>query len=201
MKSDIDKLKEECLAVSKDAYDRGLISASGGNISVRILGENKVIIKKTGASFRNMTPNDLLIIDFDGKLVEGTGKPSKEINMHLGIYKVRSEVNAVIHAHPIAATSFAVVGKEVPMVTVQGLKILGKCPLVGYGPPGSIELADKVTKAFEDVSLKVAVLQSHGSIAIGKDLGEAYNNADLLEATAQIAIQTMQIGKPVAIPY
>lgn len=201
MSVSLDELIDECIHISQEAYRRGLISASGGNISARVKGENRVIIKRTGASFRNMKRSDIIVIDLDGNVLEGQGKPSKEINMHLGIYKVRDDVNAVFHTHSIAATSFAVVGKEVPLVTVQGLKILGKCPVVGYGPPGSIELAEKTKEVFRDKSVKVALLQSHGAVAVGKDLEEAYNYADLLEATAQIAVYSMQLGKPLPIPY
>ncbi|MGQ9780693.1 MAG: class II aldolase/adducin family protein [Nitrososphaeria archaeon] len=201
MNTEFDKLKEECVEISQEAYRRGLISASGGNISARLPNGDKVIIKKTGASFRNLRSCDLITIDLDGNILEGQGKPSKEINLHLGIYKIRPDVNAVFHSHSIAATAFATSGKEVPLVTVQGLKILGKCPLVGYGPPGSIELAEKTKEVFKDKTVKVAVLQSHGATAVGGSLEEAYNYADLLEATAQIALACIQIGKPMPIPY
>ena len=201
MSTELNKLKVECIEISQEAYRRGLISASGGNISARLPEGNKVIIKKTGASFRNLKLSDIITIDLDGNILEGQGKPSKEVNLHLGIYKVRADVNAVFHSHSIAATAFATAGKEVPLVTVQGLKILGKCPLVGYGPPGSMELAEKTKEIFKDKTLKVAVLQSHGATAVGRDLEEAYNYADLLEATAQIALACTQIGKPIPIPY
>ncbi len=201
MKTKLDELKEECIQISQEAYRRGLISATGGNISARLPGEETVIIKRTGASFRNLNLNDIITIDLNGNVVEGQGKPSKEINLHLGIYKVRSEVNAIFHLHSIAATAFATAGKEVPLVTTQAYKILGKCPLVGYGPPGSLELAEKNKEVFKDKSVKVAVLQSHGTTAVGRDLEEAYNYADLLEATAQIALFCSLIGKPMPIPY
>lgn len=201
MSTELDKLKEECIEISQEAYRRGLISASGGNISARLPGSTKVIIKRTGASFRNLKLSDIITIDLEGNILEGQGKPSKEVNLHLGIYKVRADINAVFHSHSIAATAFATAGKEVPLVTVQGLKILGKCPLVGYGPPGSMELAEKTKEIFKDKTLKVAVLQSHGATAVGRDLEEAYNYADLLEATAQIALACTQIGKPIPILY
>jgi len=201
MNMELDKLKEECIEVSQEAYGRGLISASGGNISARLPGGDKVIIKRTGASFRNLKLSDIITVDLDGNVLGGQGKPSKEVNLHLGIYKVRPDVNAVFHSHSIAATAFATAGKEVPLVTVQGFKILGKCPLVGYGPPGSMELAQKTTEAFKDKTVKVAVLQSHGATVVGRDLEEAYNHADLLEATAQIALACAQIGGPMPIPY
>ncbi|MEM2875468.1 MAG: class II aldolase/adducin family protein [Candidatus Bathyarchaeia archaeon] len=197
----LDELIEECISISQEAYKRGLISASGGNISARVKGGDMVIIKRTGASFRNLKPSDIIVIDLDGKILEGKGKPSKEVNMHLGIYMVRSDVNAVIHTHSPAATAYAVCGREVPLVTVQALKILGKCPLVGYGPPGSLELAEKTKEVFKDRTVKAAVLQSHGATAVGSDLEEAYNHADLLEATAQISLFTTLIGKTQPIPY
>jgi L-ribulose-5-phosphate 4-epimerase len=193
----LDELKSEFIKISREAYTRGLISGAGGNLSVRIPGTEQILIKPSGATFREPR---LLLIDFKGNIIEGTGKPSIEQKLHIGIYTVRADVGAVIHTHSPAATAFAVVGKEVPMVTAPALIILKKCPLIGYAPPGSKKLAEYVVSTFKDTSVKTALLQNHGVIAVGKNLTDALNNADLLEDTAKIAILASQLGKPKKIP-
>jgi L-fuculose-phosphate aldolase len=193
----LDELKNEFIKTSREAYTRGLISGSGGNLSVRIPGAKQILIKPSEASLREPR---LLIIDFKGNVIEGIGKPSIERFLHLGIYTVRSDVEAVIHTHSPAATAFAVVGKEIPMVTAPASIILRRCPLIGYAPPGSKRLAEYVVSTFRDTSVKTALLQNHGAIAVGKNLTDALNNADLLEDTAKIALLAFQIGRPKQIP-
>lgn len=186
------------MRVSREAYDRGFVSGTGGNISACI-STNRVLIKPSGMRLKDLTPKNLLVVDLNGRVIEGTGKPSEEIRFHLGIYKFRREVGAVIHTHSPAATAFAVVGRELPPITAQAAKILGKIPLVDYAPPGSKELAKLVVKAFKP-KVKAALLRGHGSVAVGKNLAEAFNNADLLEETARIALFTFQLGKVKKIP-
>lgn len=179
---------------SREAYDRGLVSGIGGNISTRI-SIGRVLIKPSGMRLKDLTSNNLIVVDLNGKMIEGTGKPSEEIWFHLGIYKSREDVGAVIHTHSPSATAFAVVGRELPPITAQAAKILGKIPLVGYAPPGSKELAKLVVKAFKP-EVKAALLRGHGAITVGKNLTEAFNNADLLEETARIALLTFRFKRP-----
>lgn len=192
------ELREKLVRVSREAYDRGFVSGIGGNISARI-STSRVLIKPSGMRLKDLTPKDLLVVDLSGKVIEGTRKPSEEIRFHLGIYKLRKDVGAVIHTHSPAATAFAVVGRELPPITAQAAKILGKIPLVDYAPPGSKELAKLVVKAFKP-EVKAVLLRGHGSVAVGKNLVEAFNNADLLEETARIALLTFQLGELKKIP-
>lgn len=193
-----ERLRTELVRVSREAYDRGFVSGVGGNISARI-SHNRVLIKPSGLRLKDLTPKNLLVVDLYGNVIEGTGKPSEEARFHLGIYKLREDVGAVIHTHSPAATAFAVAGIELPPITAQAAKILGKIPLVGYAPPGSKELAKLVVKAFKP-EVKAALLRGHGSVAVGKNLAEAFNNTDLLEETAKIALLTFQLGGAKKIP-
>jgi len=193
-------LRAELVRVSKEAYTRGLVSAAGGNISARISNTNKVLIKPTGLRLCDLTPKRLIVVDLKEKIVKGKGKPSKEIKFHVGIYKVRKDVGAVLHTHSPAVTAFAVVGRKLPLITAQAIKLLGEVPLVGYAPSGSAKLAKLVVNTFKKRDVKAAVLQGHGSIVVGATLAEAFNNADLLEETAKTAILAFQLGKPRRIP-
>lgn len=185
-KETAEKLKRSIARVSREAYKKGLFSAAGGNLSVKF--GDVVLIKATGVAFRDLTPDDIVTIDMEGNVIDGQGKPSKEVRFHLGIYKHRPDVKAIIHTHSTFAVAFAVAGKPPPLLTIQSKVLLGKVPLVEYAPPGSEELAKLVIEAFKDRDVKAALLKDHGAVAVGGALQEALNIAELLEETAKVAI-------------
>jgi len=185
---------QELELISKRAYYRGLTSGSGGNISARVDGTDRVVIKSSGVSFADTGEGNIILVDLHGNVVEGSLKPSKEVKFHCGIYRVRLEVGAVVHTHSPAATAFSVVGREIPMVTVSAAKGVMRTPLIGYAPPGSDELARLVMNSFQEKTLKTALLQNHGVITVGKDLFEALYLAEVVEDTAKIAIYVQGLG-------
>jgi L-fuculose-phosphate aldolase len=137
--------------------------------------------------------SSVVVIDLDGNHVDGVRKPSMEFRAHLGIYKVRPDIGAVLHAHPPYATSYAVANKELPMVSGPGRFILKKVPLLAFAPPGSHELAEMVTTAFSDRTIVSALLSGHGAIAVGADMYEAFKHLDWTEDAAQIAFISSQL--------
>ena len=175
-------LIEVCRAI----YQRGLVSGSGGNLSVRLSG-GFFLIKKSGSSFRDLGEKDLLVLNSDGAVVEGVGKPSIETPVHLALYKVRSDVGAIIHAHPPYSTAFAVLGNPIPSVTAQASELLGEVKVIGFEQPGSEALTRRCADAFKDTAVKCALLERHGVLVVGRDIWAAYNTLDLLEETAKIA--------------
>lgn len=192
----IKKAMQELELISKRAYHRGLTSGSGGNISARVEGTDRVVIKSSGVSFVDTDESNIVLVDLNANVLAGSLKPSKEVKFHCGIYRVRSEVKAVVHTHSPAATAFSVVGREIPMVTVSAAKGVVRTSLIGYAPPGSDDLAQKVMDAFRDATLKAALLQNHGLITVGKDLFEALYLAEVAEDTAKIAIFAERLGDP-----
>lgn len=188
-------LKKELEHVSHKVYRRGLTSAAGGNISVRIPGTENVLIKRSGVSLGEVTREDALVVTMDGDVLEGQGRPSKEVRWHLAIYGTRPEVNAVVHCHPPYAVGYATVGLELPLPTVTAQKLLApNVPVAKAAPSGSVELARYVAEVFENnPGIKAVLLEKHGIAAVGPTLEEAYNTADLIEATAQQAFVASQI--------
>jgi L-ribulose-5-phosphate 4-epimerase len=193
-------LRAELVRISKEVYDRGLVSAAGGNISARVPGANLVLIKPSGVRLRDLTPKNLITIDLHGKIVKGKGTPSKDALLHINIYKVRRNVGAVIHAHSPIATAFAVLGIEIPPITVQAKTVLGEIPVITYAPPASAKLADLVNATFRKAKVKAALLQRHGFIAVGQSLLEAFNNAELVEETASVAFFASQLTERTVNP-
>jgi len=181
-----DEIRRALIEVCRTIYQRGLVSASGGNLSVR-LGSGFFIITRSGSSFRDLSEKDLLVLSGDGEVVEGVGKPSIETPIHLALYRVRGDVGSIIHAHPPYSTAFAALGKPVPSVTVQASELLGEVKLIGFEHPGSEALTRRCVDVFKDPSVKCALLEKHGVMVVGQDIWAAYNTLDLLEETAKIA--------------
>lgn len=184
------QLKAEMCRIMRLISTKGWSPGSSANISARIAGTNHVCIKSTGISmaFSDLDPeSSVVVIDLDGKPVEGDRKPSIEFRFHLGIYKARADVGAVLHAHPPYATSYAVANQELPMVSGPARFILKKVPLLWFAPSGSVELAGIVTNAFSDPAVFSALLSGHGIVAVGRDVYEAFMYADWTEDAAQVA--------------
>ncbi|RMF95454.1 MAG: class II aldolase/adducin family protein [Candidatus Schekmanbacteria bacterium] len=188
MENEIRKLREELADVCVKAYNRGLSSGAGGNISVRLEGADIVVVTASGISFRDVTADNLIVVDLECKVLEGEGRPSKEIKWHCGIYKERPEIFSVFHSHSTAATAYASSGMTVPLVTGPFEKNIGKQKIVPYAPPGSDELANLVIPSFKDKELNVLILERHGAVAVAPTLSQAFNLADLLEDAARTAI-------------
>ncbi|WP_404332030.1 class II aldolase/adducin family protein [Mesobacillus maritimus] len=197
----IDLLKKELQYVSHKVYQKGYTQATGGNISVRIPGTDHVLIKQSGVSLGEVSREDALIVNMDGEVIEGQGKPSKEIGFHLGVFKVRPDVNAIVHCHPNYAIGYACLGMELPLPTVTARKLLGHVPVADVAPSGSKELAQYVTEVFEKYpDIKIALMKDHGVCAVGATLEAAYNVVDLAEATAKQAFIVSQLQANLNIP-
>ncbi len=195
---DFSQIKKELTMYCHMLYERGYVQGSGGNVSCRIAGTDLFAIKKTAVNMRVMTEQDVIIVDGDGNVVEGNGKPSKEVNFHLGVMHLRPEINAVVHAHPNFSIAFANNEIPLPHTTVTSKKIVGYVPFVEAAPSGTKELADYVINGFKENPESIAVLmKEHGVCVGGTSLAHAYNVTDILEQTAMQAYYQCQISKDV----
>ncbi|MEA5010099.1 MAG: class II aldolase/adducin family protein [Angelakisella sp.] len=186
----IELLKKELVEISRRLDEKNYVQAAGGNISVRVPGKELLLIKRTGVTMAGCSIGDILVVDFDGRVVEGWGKPSKEINFHAGILKSRGDIGAVVHTHSNYAVAISNLGAELPMASETALMYLKHVPLVKRAVPGSEQLAQNVITVFaEDKSknIKAVLMEAHGVCATGATLQEAYEIADLVEGTAHQA--------------
>ncbi|WP_258358725.1 class II aldolase/adducin family protein [Moorella sulfitireducens] len=191
----VTRLRHEMVDVSRQIFARGLTSATSGNTSARVPGHpEQVLIKASGKSFGDVGPEDFLLVDLEGNILAGEGKPSKEIRFHLGILKARPEVQAVVHGHSAYATAYVSAKGELPVVTAAAEAGLNKVGVVEYATPGSVELAEMIIKAFEDPTLKAVVLKRHGFVTVGNDIRHAFYLADVLEDNAKVAFLLSQLG-------
>ena len=182
-------VKKMITKYSKLAYDRHLVGAAGGNVSMR--DGNRIYITSGGVALRDMTPEDVIVMDISGNILDNSSdrKPSKETSMHLAIYKAKPEITSIIHAHPVYSTSYAVNKMELPILTASARLKLIRTPLVGYAPPGSKQLAMLVEQCVRNLPPEICVvlLESHGILSFSNHMDDCFNNAELAEETAKIA--------------
>lgn len=196
--SEDEGLKQEIVRVTSLLYDRGLITAVGGNVSARVSGAKEFWITPSGLFKKDLNPDDLVKCDLQSKVVEGVMKPSIETPFHAAIYNRREDVNAVVHAHNPIATALGVAGVEIEPVTMEAALILAKVPIVPFKHPGTNALAEAV--ADHIVGHRALMLKNHGVIGVGYELIEAMSAVEILEEVATIMYVSKIFGKTTLIP-
>jgi L-fuculose-phosphate aldolase len=185
--------REKIVRYGRMLHERGYVAATDGNLSVR-LGDNRILSTPTCMSKGEMRPQDLVIVDMEGRLVSGKRRVSSEIAMHLLIYRLRPDVKGIVHAHPPTATGFAAAGMPLNQPLVCEVVIgLGSIPLARYGTPGTSELTDALEPLVP--GFDAILMSNHGVVAYGSDLDQAYMKMETVEHFAQIALVVHQLGQ------
>lgn len=188
--ADIKSIKDEMILAASRAYTRGIQTGNGGNFSARIPGEDLMILKSSGGSFMDANHENLLITDFDGKLVEGKGKPTREALLHGFIYKVAPQVNGVMHCHSPWSIGWASTKKDLDKVTYH-LQLKFGCPIATLDVKTPVVCAEDfpmIEELFKKYpNLPGFLLVDHGVVAVGDNIINAEHNGELIEETAQVA--------------
>jgi len=190
-----DRLKEKIVEISRRLYQRGLVAGAGGNVSARIPDSQHVLVTPSGLCKGYLKPADIVKVDLNGKLIEGRLKPTSETPMHTEIYKVREDVNAVVHAHPPFSTGFACA--RIPLkapIFPEIIAMVGEVATVEYATPTTSELAMKVAEAAK--KHEAMLLENHGTITIGASLEQAYQRTEVLEDYAKVLLISTLLGGP-----
>ncbi len=176
---------------------QGLIGGRDGNLSVR-LGAERVLVTPSGLIKSLVTAADMVEVDLAGNpRRRGARKPTSELDLHLRILRHRPDVHAVVHAHPPAATGFAVAGQEIPgNLLPELIFVVGAVPLVPFGMPGTPELGDRVVPYLAGGRNHALLLANHGAVTMGSTLDEAWIRMETLEHGARIIVAARQIGQP-----
>ncbi len=185
--SDATAKMRELMEVAQRSYQRGLQTGTGGNISIRLGQQDAVVIKPSGVGFAECAEDNLLVVDLHGTILQGTHKPSKDMDFHVGIYRARPDVQGIVHVHSPWATAWASAGREIPTLTVHSRDKMGRIPVVPTGPGGGNQNPDDIVEVYRDESRKAVLLENHGSVGVGKTLLAAEQVVELIEETAQIA--------------
>ncbi len=190
------EIKKQICDIGKRIYDRGMVAANDGNISVKI-SDNEFLCTPTGVSKGFMTPEYICKVDADGNVIQANKgfKPSSEIKMHMRVYKERPDVQAVVHAHPIYATSFAIAGIPLTQpIMPEAVIALGCVPIAEYGTPSTHEIPDAVSKYLQYYD--AVLLENHGALAYSDSLLAAYHKMESLEFYAELLFLSKQLGGP-----
>ncbi|HVC19932.1 MAG TPA: class II aldolase/adducin family protein [Vicinamibacterales bacterium] len=187
------RLRADIVEIGRRLHERGYVASNDGNISARLDGA-RLLTTPRGVSKRDMTPDMMVVTDLDGRKLAGERTASSELLMHLEVYRNRPEVEAVVHAHPPAATGFAVAG--IPLdraVLAEIVTTLGSIPIAAYGTPSTQELADAVRQYIR--AHDGLLLANHGALTVGGDLFTAYYNMERVEHFARISLVARLLGR------
>ncbi len=190
------EIKKQICEIGQRIYNKGMVAANDGNISVKI-SENEFLCTPTGVSKGFMTPEFICKVDKNGNVIQANKgfKPSSEIKMHMRVYKERPDVQSVVHAHPLYATSFAIAG--IPLtepIMPEAVIALGCVPIAEYGTPSTEEIPDAVSKYLQYYD--AVLLENHGALSYSDSLINAYYKMESLEFYAQLLYQSKVLGGP-----
>lgn len=190
--------RNEIVRFGRKMVTSGLTVATGGNLSVVDRGQGLIAITPSGVDYFEMKPSQVAVVTMEGEKVQGRGKPSSELPLHLALYRKRGDVQAVVHTHSLYATTVASLGWEIPsfhyLVGFSGKKV----PLAPYATFGSGELARNVAEALEGYN--AVLMASHGMVAVGDNLAGAFTVAEIVEYLARVYCQVKTLGEPSLLP-
>jgi len=188
-----EQIRAEIVEVGRRLYARGYVASNDGNISAR-LDDTRLVTTPRSVSKGFMTPDMMVVVDYEGKKLGGDRDASSELPMHLEIYRNRPDVNAVVHAHPPTATGFAVAG--IPLtraVLAEVVTTLGSVPIAEYGTPSTAELPDAVRKYIK--AHDGMLLANHGAVTCGTSVLNAHFKMETIEHFARISLVARLLGR------
>lgn len=186
-----EEARKAIVDIGKRMYQRNFVAANDGNISVKV-SDNEIWVTPTGVSKGFMSEDMMIKVDLDGNIIEGEGKPSSEIKMHLRVYKENSEIKAISHAHPQVATSFAIAGIPLDQAILpEGVVLLGNIPIAKYATPGTEEVPNSIAPFCKEYN--GVLLSNHGALTWGRDIYESFYRLESMEHYANILLNTSYI--------
>ena len=178
---------DELISVAKRSFDLGLQTNAGGNLSVRLDNSDSIIIKPSGIGLNECSRDNLQIVHLDGTIEPSSYRPSKDLGFHLDLYRIRDDIQAIVHYHSPWATGYACTGLPIPCLTVQTIEKIGRIPLIPLSLQGGPQTEREISPVFRDLKVMAAMLANHGTIGVGKSLMSAQYLAEIIEETAHIA--------------
>jgi L-ribulose-5-phosphate 4-epimerase len=195
----LEKLKQELLLLNQELPRNNLVAWTSGNVSGRDPVSGLVVIKPSGVPYNELTPEKMVVVDLEGKVVEGTLKPSSDTFAHVYVYRHRSEINGVVHTHSTFATAWAAVGRPIPAVlTAISDEFGGPIPVGAYAIIGGDDIGREILRSIG--SSPAILLKNHGVFTIGKTPEAAVKAAVMVEDVARTVFYALQLGQPDEIP-
>ena len=195
----LEKLKEELVQLHLELPRHNLVAWTSGNVSARDPETGLVVIKPSGIRYEDLTPEAMVVVDLDGKVVEGKYKPSSDTFAHVYVYRHRPDVNGVVHTHSTFATAWAAAGRPIPPVlTAICDEFGGPIPVGAYAKIGGDEIGREIIRSIG--SSPAILMKNHGVFTIGKTPEAAVKAAVMVEDVARTVFYAMQLGQPDEIP-
>ena len=195
----LDDLRSVVCRLNAELPRHNLVAWTSGNVSARDPGTGFVVIKPSGIRYEELTPEGMVVVDLDGKVVEGKYKPSSDTLAHVYIYGHRQDVGGVVHTHSTFATAWATTGRPIPPVlTAICDEFGGPIPVGGYAKIGGDEIGHEIVRSIG--SSPAILMKNHGVFTIGKTPEAAVKAAVMVEDVARTVFYALQLGQPDEIP-
>jgi len=192
----LEQERKQAVAYSQLMLKRGLTRGTGGNISIYNRREDLWVITPSGIEYDAMLPEEVVVLDREGRVVEGAARPSSELEMHRRCYLARPDIGAVVHTHSTYAAVLACMRKEIPAVHYLVGYAGDSVPCIPYYTFGSAELAQAAGAAFgQRPDQRVILLGNHGLLAVGNDVTYAFNAAEEIEFVAELYYHVLLSGE------
>jgi len=196
----VDNLKSEVAALHNELPRNGLVVWTAGNVSARVPGADLLVIKPSGVSYDDLTPEAMVVCDFDGNLVEGTRAPSSDTAAHAYVYKHMPVVGGVVHTHSDYATAWAARREPIPCVlTMIADEFGGDIPVGPFALIGDDSIGRGIVETLSNSRSRAVLMANHGPFTIGKDARDAVKAAVMVEDVARTVHFARQLGEPVPI--
>jgi L-ribulose-5-phosphate 4-epimerase len=197
----VDRLRAQVCALHAELVRYELVVWTAGNVSGRIPGEDVMVIKPSGVSYDELTPESMVVCSLDGSVLEGEHSPSSDTASHAFVYRSMDEVRGVVHTHSTYASAWAARGEEIPCVlTAMGDEFGGPIPVGPFAMIGGEEIGEGVVETLRDSRSQAVLMQNHGVFAVGKDPRDAVKAAVMCEDVARTVHIARQLGEPLTIP-
>jgi L-ribulose-5-phosphate 4-epimerase len=195
----LETLREEIWRLHLELPRNNLVAWTSGNVSGRDPETGLVVIKPSGIRYEDLTPESMVVVDLDGKVVEGNHKPSSDTFAHVYVYRHRPDVNGVVHTHSTFATAWAAVGRPIPAVlTAICDEFGGPVPVGAYAKIGGDEIGQEIIRSIG--SSPAILMKNHGVFTVGKTPEAAVKAAVMVEDVARTVFYALQMGQPEEIP-
>jgi L-ribulose-5-phosphate 4-epimerase len=196
----IDELRREVCALHAELTRNGLVAWTSGNLSARVPGEDRMVIKASGVEYDELTPDAIVVCDLHGDLLEGDLSPSSDAATHGFVYRHMPDVGGVAHTHSTYATAWAARGAAIPCVlTAMADEFGGEIPIGPFALIGGEEIGEGIVETLEGHRSPAVLMRSHGVFTIGKDARAAIKAAVMCEDVARTVHVARQLGEPLVI--
>jgi len=199
--STVRQVRETVAALHAELTLYQLVVWTAGNVSARVPGEDLMVIKPSGVSYEDLTPDSMVVCDLDGALVEGDLKPSSDTAAHAYVYRAMPEVGGVVHTHSPYATAWAACGEPIPCVlTAQADEFGGEIPIGPFALIGNDDIGRGIVDTLSAHRSTAVLMRNHGVFTIGVDARAAVKAAVMCESVAHTVHLARQLGEPLPIP-